>query len=314
MQRTGNFSIQRKLILMVLCTSFLGLGIVCAAFELYERSSFRRGLTEELTALADTVGENSAASLAFEDRKSAQEVLAALHAEPHVIAACLYQSSGTILAEYRRPGMPTARLLPAWEEDGARFSTDELTLHRSIFVGREKIGGIAIVSDLTELQAKMREYTKITALVLLISIFVTFFVASRLLGLITEPILQLAKVAERVSRDENYARRAIPQSDDEVGRLIHSFNEMLERIQERDRKLQESKDDLEIRVEARTRELQLEVEERMRAEEALSEERKVLRALIDNVPDFMYVKDSESRYVLANASLACWTGFKDPEE
>jgi len=314
MQRTGNFSIQRKLILMVLCTSFLGLGIVCAAFEIYERASFRRGLREELTALADTVGANSVASLAFDDQKSAQEVLAALHAEPHVIAASLYQSSGAILADYRRPGVPTARPLSAWEEDGARFSADELTLHRSIFAGKEKIGGIAIVSDLTALQAKIREYTKITALVLLISILVTWFVASRLLGLITEPILQLAKVAEKVSRDKNYALRATPQSDDEVGRLIHSFNEMLERIQERDHKLQESKDDLEIRVEARTKELQLEVEERLRAEEALSGERKVLRALIDNVPDFIYVKDGQSRYVLANASLARWTGFRDPEE
>src|SRR5215472_12867768 len=314
MQRTGNFSIQRKLILMVLCTSFLGLGIVCAAFEIYERASFRRGLREELTALADTVGANSVASLAFDDQKSAQEVLAALHAEPHVIAASLYQSSGAILADYRRPGVPTARPLPVWEEDGARFSADELILHRSIFAGREKIGGIAIVSDLTALQAKIREYTKITALVLLISILVTWFVASRLLGLITEPILQLAKVAEKVSRDKNYALRATPQSDDEVGRLIHSFNQMLERIQERDRKLQEAKDDLEVRVEARTKELQLEVHERIRAEETLAGERKVLRTLIDNVPDFIYVKDAESRFVVANASLAQSMGVESPDD
>jgi two-component system sensor histidine kinase/response regulator len=58
----------------------------------------------------------------------------------------------------------------------------------------------------------------------------------------------------------------------------------------------------------------LEVNERIRAEETLSEERKVLRALIDNVPDFMYVKDAESRFVVANASLAHSMGTKSPEE
>jgi PAS domain S-box-containing protein len=40
----------------------------------------------------------------------------------------------------------------------------------------------------------------------------------------------------------------------------------------------------------------------------------MLRALIDNVPDFMYVKDAEGRFVLANASLARLNGVKTPEE
>src|SRR5215467_5156407 len=149
MQPAGKYSIQRKLTLMVLGTSFLGLGIVCAAFELYERSSFRRGLTEELTTLADPVGENSAASLAFEDPRSAQDTLAGLSAEPHIVAACLYQSSGKILAEYRRRGSAREMQMPVWAEDGSRFSSASFTLHRSIFVGGEKIGTISIVADLT---------------------------------------------------------------------------------------------------------------------------------------------------------------------
>jgi len=60
--------------------------------------------------------------------------------------------------------------------------------------------------------------------------------------------------------------------------------------------------------------LQLEVNERMRAEEALSEERKMLRALIDNVPDFMYVKDADCRFLLANLAVARQMGAKTPQE
>jgi len=65
MRRFISSSIRRQLTLVVLCTSLFGLGIVYATFELYERASFRRGLTEELSTLADTVGANSAASLTF---------------------------------------------------------------------------------------------------------------------------------------------------------------------------------------------------------------------------------------------------------
>ena len=266
MQPFKSPSIQRKLAIVVLCTSLLGLGIACASFELYERTSFRRALTDELTALADTVGANSAASLAFDDRKSARDVLAGLSAEHHIVAACLYDSHGTIFAEYRRPGSGPEFQMPPWREDGATFSPEALTLNRTVSMGGEKIGGIAIVSDLTALRAKMREYTEISALVLLLSVLATLFVSSRLLRLITEPILALAEVAGRISAEENYKLRAIPQSDDEVGKLIDSFNQMLGRIQERDTALQEAKDDLELRVEARTRELQLEVNERKQAE------------------------------------------------
>lgn len=46
----------------------------------------------------------------------------------------------------------------------------------------------------------------------------------------------------------------------------------------------------------------------------LDGERKMLRALIDNVPDFMYIKDAESKFVLANAHLAHSVGVQSPEE
>jgi PAS domain S-box-containing protein len=43
-------------------------------------------------------------------------------------------------------------------------------------------------------------------------------------------------------------------------------------------------------------------------------ERNVLRALIDNIPDFMYVKDADSRFIVANAHLAHAAGADSPEK
>ena len=80
----------------------MGLSIACLAFEIYERASFRTGLIDELTAHADMLGSNTAASLAFNDRKSAQDLLGALRVEHHILAACIYDSNGYIFAEYRR--------------------------------------------------------------------------------------------------------------------------------------------------------------------------------------------------------------------
>ena len=97
-------SIQRQLTGVVLFTSFLGLGIACTVIQLYERASFRNALTDEVSALADTVGANSAATLTFEDHKAAAEILGGLRAEPHIVEACVYDGKGNVFAVYRRAG------------------------------------------------------------------------------------------------------------------------------------------------------------------------------------------------------------------
>src|ERR1700690_1780844 len=46
----------------------------------------------------------------------------------------------------------------------------------------------------------------------------------------------------------------------------------------------------------------------------LQTEREMLRALIDNIPDFMYVKDLQGRFVIANAHAARVMGAKNSED
>jgi len=56
-----------------------------------------------------------------------------------------------------------------------------------------------------------------------------------------------------------------------------------------------------------------EIAERKRAEEALGREHDLLRTLIDNLPDFIYVKDTESRFLLGNLSVARHMRAATPE-
>ncbi|GAB4513650.1 MAG: hypothetical protein OHK0046_14630 [Anaerolineae bacterium] len=74
--------------------------------------------------------------------------------------------------------------------------------------------------------------------------------------------------------------------------------------------VQRHAEELEQRVTERTLELMRanlklkeQIEERKRAETALNEERKLLRVLIDNIPDDIYVKDTEGKFILVNKPL-----------
>src|SRR5215469_15303951 len=116
--------IRRQLTLVVLCTNLLGLGIVYATFEIYERASFRRTLTGELSVLADTVAANSHVPLAFHDQKWAEEVLGELDSEHSIVAACLYTTDGQVFAEYRRAGTGRDFHIPYSQNESAYFTAD----------------------------------------------------------------------------------------------------------------------------------------------------------------------------------------------
>ncbi len=259
-------SIRRKLSMVIFCTSLLGLSLTGVAFEFYERASFRSSLVNQLTSHADMLSLNTAASLTFNDRKSAEDMLKALRVERHIVAACLYDSHGNVFAAYRREATDLTCETTARHQEGIQFAGDFLTLSQSISLEGETRGAITIISDLSALTTKMTRFREISALVLIVSLFATALVSERLVNLITEPILQLAGLAERVSTREDYTLRASPAGKDELGKLVGSFNQMLERIQERDVALQGAKEELEIRVLARTEELQQEVTERKQAE------------------------------------------------
>jgi hypothetical protein len=82
-------------------------------------------------------------------------------------------------------------------QEGAAFTKDSATVDRNISLGGEQAGAIAIISDLDALQAKIRQYTEISAAVIFASLLATFLVSSRLMRLITGPIWQLAEITGR---------------------------------------------------------------------------------------------------------------------
>ncbi|MGQ9628040.1 MAG: PAS domain S-box protein, partial [Anaerolineae bacterium] len=56
------------------------------------------------------------------------------------------------------------------------------------------------------------------------------------------------------------------------------------------------------------------ITERKKAEEALAHERDLLRALMDNVPDSIYFKDTSGRFTRINMAQAQILGVRDPKE
>jgi signal transduction histidine kinase len=259
MAPSGGRSIKGKLILASIVSKTVALLIVGALITTYDLVNLRERLVRRLSVQTDIVGANCLSALLFSDPKSAETTLAALRADPRILAAGLYTADHRLFATYARQPSGGSILSPeSADETGpeARMLDDRLLLSRSILFDGKAIGGVVIVSDLDEIRRTMARDAGIFASVLLLSLLISLAISTRLQRGITRPILGLAETARQITLEKNYSVRASGGSQDEIGALVEAFNEMLEEIRQQEADLRAGRDRLEQRVAERTAQLE----------------------------------------------------------
>src|SRR5580704_5097582 len=225
-----------------------------AAILLYDQFSERVAMRRDLSVLTEIMAFNSTAALSFGDQKAATELLSSLSARPHVTIALLYAADHRLFATYRRDQWPGDSIV-GLRADRVWFEGDRLRLFKSITLSQQRIGWIYIESDLDALHDRLKRFTQIVLGIALIVSWLATLLSTRLQRAITDPIAHLAAVARFVSLDKNYRVRAIKSTDDDLGQLIGTFNEMLTEIERRDVELLNKQQHLEQQVQGRTAEL-----------------------------------------------------------
>jgi signal transduction histidine kinase len=102
MARFRDIPIRRKLMLVIMLTSTTALLVAAAAVATFSWKTVRRALVNDLEAVADIVGANSTAAIAFHDRKTADETLASLKTRAEIVSAQIYDRDGKLLGRFDR--------------------------------------------------------------------------------------------------------------------------------------------------------------------------------------------------------------------
>jgi len=251
-----DWPIKKKLTAILLLVSSLVLLLTSAAFVTYEVLAIRRTTLKNLSTLGRVIAANSTASLAFANEADAREILSALKAEPHVVAAGLYDKDGRLFSRYPA-GLPLDALPAAPERDGYRFEAGYVIgLEPVAEVGNPRLGTLYLKSDMQAVSRTLRLSAAIGAGVMAISLLTAYLLAALLQGRISQPILALAEAAAAVSTRQDYSVRAPKLGEDELGTLTDAFNQMLGRIEDQNRELRRYATELEQRVTDRTHELE----------------------------------------------------------
>jgi signal transduction histidine kinase len=260
--------IRVRLMALFTVTSTCALLLACLAFWSYETALYLQTLRRESVTIAQMMADSSAAALTFHDAEAARETANTLRAEPRVAQACFYGQDGTVMASYRRDG-ERALCPPSSSGKRVHYSRQYLWVFYPVAVNGEMVGALFLKIGLAELYTRSLRYGFISAIVLCLASLFALLLSARLQRMISDPILHLTRVAGEVSGSGSYDVRAVKTFEDETGILIDQFNAMMETINERDLQLKRAQDELEMRVEERTRSLQIEIAERKSIEHSL---------------------------------------------
>ncbi|MDP9253450.1 MAG: PAS domain S-box protein, partial [Verrucomicrobiota bacterium] len=232
--------IQRKLMTIILLTSGAVLLLTCSAFFVYELLTFRQTTVRQLSTLAEVIATNSTAALAFQNQNDAQEILAAVKADRHIVAASLYDDEGHLFANYPAE-LPADAFPTAPESDGYRFGRSYLAGFQPVVQDRDRrLGTLYLKSDLGAMYERFRLYGMIIVGVLAVSFLLACMLSKMLQQQISNPILALAGTAKAISTRGDYSVRATKLGKDELGLLTDAFNQMLTQIDEQASALRES--------------------------------------------------------------------------
>jgi len=256
-RRLRDLPIRQKLTLIVLVTSGVAVVFASAAFLANDYFTYRERMARELQAYARNLAIFVSPALDPENAGSqvgrlvGHEMLNltgnVLGTRNTIEAAIVLDASGAVRTRYEKglepvtPGGSDADLAPpplSLPENGYAFRGNSLEVLQGVYNDEgARLGAIYLRSDTTELVARQQRYILILALVTLGSLVVAMLLASRLQKVISRPILHLAEIETRVSRERDFSVRAVKEADDELGLLIDGFNDMLGQIQSRDAEL-----------------------------------------------------------------------------
>jgi PAS domain S-box-containing protein len=238
--------------------------------------------------------------LTFNDPRTAGDILEGLKTQRHIVAAGIYAGDGKLFARFTRA--PGQGEIPAAAPAAGQvfFTSNRLKLFHRIVLDGEPIGAVYVESDLEEMRQRGTSYLFCVGVILVGCALLAFLLSSRLQRVISGPLLRLATTAQVVSLEKDYSLRAVKDSQDEIGHLIDSFNEMLGQIQHRDQELNRHREHLEEEIAKRTA--------------ALRRSEKHFRLLFSTIPLPVLVYDNQTRKFLeVNDTALAHYGYTQSE-
>ncbi|HVY05436.1 MAG TPA: ATP-binding protein [Burkholderiales bacterium] len=301
MKRFAIHKVRNKLLAGVLLTSLAALVITGISLLVYDLRSYNALRVSDWMTQAEIIGRANVAALQFEDRQFAEKNLELLKFRPDMEMAALYSAKGALFASYVRDGISRDRLPALPETDGIRIVDNTLNLYKRIVDNGEILGAIYLRVHYGFYE-RLWSYLAIVLAVSAFALAVSLLLSSWLQRTLTRPIMDVSAIAKRVVDSRDFSLRATKTTEDEIGSLVDTFNNMLAEIERQTRALEES-----------NQALASQIANRAEAELALRESERRNRTLINASSSIVWTTDKSQRFDEAQPAWQAYTGQGEDE-
>ena len=233
-----NISIKNKLVGIILIVSFFAIVSGFTFVVINDIKTFKKNMMDNTIINAKLIGEYSVTPLAFDDKTGANEILKKLHAIPYIVNGYVYDKKGVLFAAFNKTGNMVTP--PTLRENSNEFIGKYLHVVCPLNYKNQKYGKIYLRASTSLLTDKINKYLFTMLLLMTGIMFLSYFLAVKLQGVLSKPILKLAGVTRKISNEGDYSLRVERAGTDEIAVLYKGFNEMLKQINIREKALKES--------------------------------------------------------------------------
>jgi signal transduction histidine kinase/CheY-like chemotaxis protein len=261
-----DFTIRTKFILIFTILVALICVFIYTYFPLKLEKQAIQSIADKARSINDMTAFNVSSTLLFEDKNDMQEILKGVKQNQDLAYLVVLNHNGEVFSAIDLETALKAdyKLLSNHKpitEDRLIYRTRAHIIHKNKIIG-DIFLGLFLKNLRVQIEKSRRTITYVSLVIFILGVVAVFLTST----VITGPLKKMAHTIEEIS-DGDLSQRVTFSSKDEVGKLAHSFNLMVENLQTYSRKLEELNNTLESKVVERTEKLQQEMNERIQAQE-----------------------------------------------
>jgi len=293
-----NLSFKKQFYLTMLTIS---IAVLLAGFSFNILSSYeykKESFINEAKLEAGLISDNIIAPMMFFDVDGVNDILAKLKSYESIVQVVVYDSQGEIFARYNPNGL---KLLEYKKDNQGSFlgDTDTYMVKNVISVNNIDYGTLYLEKSSAVLKVFLKDIIVDVVVFSLILLLLVSFLILKLSDKLLHPIIDLSEKLTSLSESKSYDARLTYKSDNEIGKLYDSFNNLLASINAHEKTrdmalakatsyqkhLERLTNELEERVDERTEELQESISVLKKAQNQLVESEKMaaLGSLVSGV-------------------------------
>ncbi len=243
----NNISFKNKIIAVVLIVIMITLLAGTILYISYEKKKFKETTIHELHLISNIIASYCDAPILFNDSIAANNILQSLSKHPNIKASAIFDTSNNVFAKNPKNFNITKCLNYTKATNDTIIVTDTAYIKVKTINDESEnnnlLGYLIINRNLKDYEQTFYDIVRTNILIAIILLIIAFLIAAHLQKLISQPILNLSSIVEKISKNKDFSLRISKRGHDEIGTLIECFNEMLNTIETQNNELIRAKNE-----------------------------------------------------------------------